>query len=246
MDTMGRCTAGATCGLTGRCDGAGACQNAPTSTSCGAAMCNSDGTFSPAGNCDGAGTCRQVPASCGHYVCRANACLTTCTGDGDCVTGDTCQSGSCTNLKPLGAACVAGTECLSTFCAEGFCCNAASCGSCRSCALTATRGTCTPVTAGTADAGCVVSAVATCGTNGLCDGAGQCASYPTGTTCRPSECPAGSSRTDWTCNAAHSCISSPFDCQAYTCDATLNACRTSCTADVECTTGHSCLASLCQ
>ncbi len=187
MDTMGRCTAAPPCGLTGRCDGAGACQNAPTSTSCGTATC-SGATFTPTGNCDGAGSCKQTPTSCGHYACGASACLTTCANDGDCISGDSCQSGSCTNLKPLGTACVGGAECLSGFCTEGYCCGAASCGSCRSCALAGSRGTCTAVAKETLDPTCPMTDVMTCGTNGLCDGSGGCANYPAGTSCKPSLC----------------------------------------------------------
>ena len=96
-------------------------------------------------------------------------------------------------MKPLGTACVVDTECISNFCTEGYCCDAKPCGKCRSCALTGSVGTCTAVAAGDPDpAGmCLAMSVSTCGTNGACDGAGECASYPAGTNCKPSECPAG-------------------------------------------------------
>ena len=56
--------------------------------------------------------------------------------------------GLCTNLKANGAACVAGTECFSGNCTEGFCCASASCASCNSCAVAGKQGTCQPVPAG--------------------------------------------------------------------------------------------------
>jgi hypothetical protein len=248
MDTMNRCTAAPPCGFTGRCDGAGACQYAPTSTSCGTATCTG-ASFTPVGNCDGAGACKQTSTSCGHYVCGAGACLTTCTRDQDCVTGETCQANSCTSLKPLGTACTLPTDCLSGFCTEGVCCNAQSCGSCQSCALANTRGTCTPVAAGSSDpaAVCTMMAVSTCGTTGVCDGSGQCARYAVGTACLPSTCPLGTAaRTDWACNAAGSCISTLIDCHTYSCDPATNSCRTTCTDSTDCANGSTCMANLCQ
>ena len=59
-----------------------------------------------------------------------------------------------------------------------------------SCALTATKGTCSPAAAGSdpfnqcADVG----ATNPCGTNGSCDGAGACQFYSAGTNCAPASC----------------------------------------------------------
>ena len=64
-DSMNRCTPAPECGYTGLCDGAGACQNAPTNTSCGTATC-SGAIFKPVGNCDGAGGCKQTETGCGR------------------------------------------------------------------------------------------------------------------------------------------------------------------------------------
>jgi len=247
-DAMNRCTSGLECGYTGLCDGAGACQYAPTSTSCGVASCTG-AIFTPVGNCDGAGLCKRTPTGCGRYVCGSNnACLTTCTKNEDCIAGDTCQSGSCTNLKPLGTACVAGAECLSGACTEGYCCDATACGKCRSCARPGNLGTCTAVAAGNPDpvGMCMAMSVSTCGTTGACDGSGECASYPTGTTCQPSTCPAGSAlRTDWKCSGG-SCISSQVDCLTYMCDSTLNTCRAACTVPEDCVAPATCTSGLCQ
>jgi hypothetical protein len=247
-DGLNRCTPGGQCDFTGLCDGAGACQYAPPSTSCGVASCTG-ATFMPPGNCDGGGHCTQTSTGCGRYVCGGNnACLTMCTTNADCIAGDTCQSGSCTNMKPLGAACVTDGECISNFCTEGFCCNAKPCGKCLSCARTGSLGTCTPVAAGDADpaAMCLAMSVATCGTTGACDGAGECASYPTGTMCKPSECPAGGAvETDWKCSGG-SCISSQANCMAYTCHATGNVCLTTCTVDTDCASGLTCASGTCQ
>jgi hypothetical protein len=48
-----------TCGLTGTCDGLGACASYPAGTECAAASC-AGGGFSSARVCDGAGTCKPA------------------------------------------------------------------------------------------------------------------------------------------------------------------------------------------
>jgi hypothetical protein len=45
-------------------------------------------------------------------------------------------------LEPDGAACSTGAECVSTFCADGVCCNAACAGPTEQCNLAGQRGTC--------------------------------------------------------------------------------------------------------
>jgi hypothetical protein len=72
----------------------------------------------------------------------ASAC-TTILGDFE-VTNDVGGEGGVTSNKALGAACGAGTECASTFCADGVCCESACSGTCESCAV-AEKGKCLPV-----------------------------------------------------------------------------------------------------
>jgi MYXO-CTERM domain-containing protein len=94
-------------------------------------------------------------------------------------------------LLPNGSACMAGSECMSTFCVDGVCCNNACAGGttdCQACAMAAgapANGTCAPVAAGRS---CRVS-------TGVCDPAETCNGTATtcpadglaaaGTVCRP-------------------------------------------------------------
>ena len=244
MEPHGGCMANPPCGFNGTCDGNGACRNAAATTSCGAATC-SGSTFTAVGNCNGAGACVQIPVSCAPFACGAAACRTTCSGNGDCAGGFTCMSNTCTDLKANGAACTAETECFSGNCTEGFCCAAASCGSCKSCAVAGQQGTCQPVPGGGPDpAGvCTNMAASTCGTTGSCDGTGQCATYPTGTTCMPSTC-AASTLTAFTCTGG-TCTPHVTDCTPYACDGS-SACRLSCSDPADCAASFVCNAPACE
>src|SRR5262249_37192438 len=68
-DTMNRCPPNPPCGNTGACNGAGACQLAATTVSCGTQSC-SGSTFTPLSHCNGTGNCLAPTASsCTPYVC---------------------------------------------------------------------------------------------------------------------------------------------------------------------------------
>src|SRR6185436_9259570 len=77
------CTASepATCGLDGKCDGAGACRHHAAGTGCGAESC-SDGasvsSYASARTCNGQGTCMPATtSSCGSaYRCGGTKCRT--------------------------------------------------------------------------------------------------------------------------------------------------------------------------
>jgi hypothetical protein len=245
MEPHGGCTPNPPCGFNGQCDGNGACRNAPATTSCGAASC-SGSTFTPVGNCNGAGACAQPPASCAPFACGAGACRTSCGVDTDCAAGFTCLSNVCTNLKPNGAACAAEAECFSGHCSEGFCCAVASCGSCRSCAVVGKQGTCEPVPDGQMDPArvCMSMAASTCGTTGVCDGGGQCATYPVGTACGPPTCGAAM-LTTFTCAAVGQCMPHVTDCAPFACDGAA-ACKQSCAVPADCAPAFVCNAPVCQ
>jgi hypothetical protein len=243
----GRCAASPPCGFVGTCDGAGACRNGPTTTSCGTASCTTS-TLTPVGFCDGAGTCKQTPVSCGAYVCGAGAtCLTTCAANVDCAAGFSCASGSCTNLTPNGGACTDGTQCISGHCVEQVCCGAASCPACSSCAVAGKAGSCQPVAKGGADplASCLAMAASTCGTDGTCDGSGSCALHATGTTCLAALCDAATSMLTAasTCDGAGTCVPgtasscAPYACAAAACKAAPCADGSDCAAGAACDSG---------
>jgi len=132
---------GTTCGA--RCDGydGGKCNFAPTTTACGTDGC-ATGVETHVGTCNGAGACNSTSKTCGLYKCGATSCLTTCTATSDCITGYRCKDGACAPAGDTGSPCLAPTDCSSKFCADGFCCEAASCGVDGSCGLPTHEGTC--------------------------------------------------------------------------------------------------------
>jgi hypothetical protein len=263
--TMGLCTAVPTglpdpaalctdhgptsCGTDGKCQ-AGACQKYPQGTACSGASCPTPGsTFTAGGTCDGAGTC-SVPAatSCFPFGCGLNACNSTCTSNADCAPPATCSGSSC-GLKPNGAVCQAGAECQSTFCAQGVCCATACTGTCMSCALQGTAGTCAPVAPGGSDptGTCTDKGAASCGTTGFCNGSGGCAVYAAGTQCAAPVCvddtTAALART---CDGAGTCKpATPQTCAPFKCSGTTKSCISVCTADTDCATGQVCNAGAC-
>jgi hypothetical protein len=84
----------------------------------------------------------------------------------DCVSGYTCSASVC--KKDVGQVCMVGSECASTFCVDGVCCNSSCTGPCRKCSLPTTVGTCTNVPNGQdPDNECT-------GGTGFCNGAGAC------------------------------------------------------------------------
>ena len=135
------------CGRTGKCDGAGACQLFAAATPCGPPSCTA-GTETGASTCSGAGVC--VPGtqrSCGPFVCGPDRCLLSCVGDTDCAAGASCGGGTCATALANGAACSAADTCASGFCTDGICCESACMEPCRQC-NGSTPGTCTLITVG--------------------------------------------------------------------------------------------------
>lgn len=128
------CTAsGGECG--GECDASlrAACTYPTAVKSCGSPTCT--GGSAHASHCDGAGACDQdVNRSCAPYQCGASACLSACTGDGDCVSGFICSdaqeciptpSGKCSAdlTQALDADGVLVATCTPYFCSNGQCAN---------------------------------------------------------------------------------------------------------------------------
>jgi hypothetical protein len=76
-------SAPSTCGLDGRCDGAGACRSYVAGTECGGRACQ--GSFvASVSTCDGAGSCQPgMNIVCTPYLCdpTSGKCLNSCTSD---------------------------------------------------------------------------------------------------------------------------------------------------------------------
>jgi hypothetical protein len=99
------------CGATD-CNATGGCVYPNKMTSCGDAGSCSNGMQTAATLCDGQGAC-PPPAvtACTPYICGPNACLTTCTTNADCVSGDFCdtvKSACCSGLVTGGTVLVDG------------------------------------------------------------------------------------------------------------------------------------------
>jgi hypothetical protein len=84
----------ASCGMTGVCDGAGACSRYPESTVCAPLTCK-DGIISEA-SCNAGGQCVATTMSCVPYGCDIDKCNTTCKSIDDCAAPNVCtQEGTC-------------------------------------------------------------------------------------------------------------------------------------------------------
>jgi len=136
--------------------------------------------------CMGAGQCTS--GICTDDVCCNMACMGPCQAcdiggnkgscsnisngldpDMECAGAEFCNGvGACS--KALGASCVLGGECSSTFCADGVCCDGACGGLCRACTMAKTgqaAGTCANVTMNT-DPESECAGVLTCAAGGEC------------------------------------------------------------------------------
>jgi hypothetical protein len=235
----------ASCDRNGQCDGAGACQLYAPGAVCGATTC-SGGTQSGF-SCDGFGTCVTGPTSCSPYLCAdATQCATSCASDALCIASSYCRTsdGTCQPDQSNGATCTLGSQCISGNCVDGYCCDQ-QCGTlCKACAAAKTggsNGTCSNVIAGADfDDECPDDGAASCDRNGLCNGAGACQLYASGTACLTTTCTAGT-QTGYACNGLGACdpnVTTP--CAPYVCGA--SACNTTCTDDAGCVSSHYCSA----
>jgi Cellulose binding domain len=231
------------CGTNGSCNGAGACQFYPAGLNCGAASCTGS-TLTQARTCDGAGACRAaMTAMCVPYVCGTAACKTTCTSTADCVSPNVCTNGSC-GKNPIGATCAVAGDCGSGFCAQNVCCNSACTGTCQSCALAGSAGTCAPVPAGAAPnptTQCATTTASTCGTDGLCDGAGACRKYVSGTQCAAATCTGTSFKPPNLCNGTGICGTvTPTTCGGNLICGTNGQCKATCASSADCVAPNLC------
>jgi hypothetical protein len=223
------CAANGECGNTGTCNGSGACTQQPASTSCGLPESCTNATHQPPSQCSGSGTCNQTsPQTCGGFLAcdTNNMCRPSCSSDSHCIGGYYCSDGGCVPNKGLGEMCGRDGECNSTYCTEGFCCQADVCPMCHSCAIAATRGICTQVAAGQPDPSltCVDQTPASCGTNGLCNAGGTCDRYDISTECATS-CD-GTNVTHTYCDVTGSCSGLSLDelCLSQMCSTSTNMC----------------------
>jgi hypothetical protein len=148
--------------------------------------------------------------------------------------------------KSNGATCAADVDCASNVCAQGVCCATACGGTCQSCAQAGSLGTCKVVPAGQDPLNqCADQGVATCGTDGSCDGSGACRRYGAGAVCVAAMCATSSYTAARTCNGTGTCGAAPAPtaCGRFVCNA--NGCLSSCTTNADCTSPLLCSGGAC-
>ncbi len=156
-----------------------------------------------------------------------------------------------------GKACVQSSECGSSYCVDGVCCDRACDGACEACTSSkkaaGADGVCGPSPADdTVDEACNQQELKTCGRSGLCDGQGHCALYPEGAACTPdgaNACRQGictlvdtrshcSSDSD---NEVTDSNGNKTPCKDhFRCGVAKNACLDECTTNVDCVEGFLC------
>jgi hypothetical protein len=247
----------------------GVCGCGPGQTLCGGTCvntlndplnCGACGTSCGAGVCDGGVctlTCEVTKRDCDNNL--ANGCEVDITIDPNncggcgltCGAGQSCVAGACTGgqqLWPNGSPCASGFACQSGFCTDGFCCNQACGGTCQACAGVLTggvNGACGAILANTDPKDqCAATPQFTCGTTGVCNGAGACTLWPSGTQCVGPQCFGGTQFAASMCNGAGNCVQGTAQsCNPYVCGPT--QCKTSCSTNADCTSGYVCSAGAC-
>lgn len=113
------------CGLSGQCDGKGACALYSAGSSCTYSACAGPTTGTLNSACNGLGACKPVatvPCELG-YECVSGTCKSGCNTNSDCdaALGFICsETKDC--KKPKGSACASDSNCTTGACQWGFCC----------------------------------------------------------------------------------------------------------------------------
>ena len=239
-----------------KCDGAGSCLSSTLQEACGLYACQDAGGDSPPScptsctgdsECDASANawCHKVRGECvvGKYdgelcaqdsECGSNQCI-----DGACCRGD-CGAGcySCNTAYTGVSGSSQGNPCsVNADCGDGYCLDSGTC---------IDRGLCEPVLATVSWGGdCVPEAFSTCGRNGYCNGSGTCSDHVTGTECSAAYCVNEDVYGPSTCDGGGTCNAGSFveDCSPYNCSN--GACRDSCGAASDCSSGNRCCAGVC-
>jgi MYXO-CTERM domain-containing protein len=223
------CTAGAQCTSSFCVDGF--CCNSNCANTCYA--CNKTGAE---GNC----SVIQVGQ-------QDHSATTTCDGPTKYCSG----SGTCAmDKKPNGQACPNGnSDCGSGFCVEGVCCNSTCLGTCQSCTVAGSEGTCVNSSPGQQDP----NATTPCTGSNYCDGTGVCTSglKANGSACGgATQCGSGYCQDGVCCEeactaACYTCAASGNGkCTGVVAGGTDSNAATKCEAPNFCTALHECTSGL--
>jgi hypothetical protein len=146
------------------------------------------------------------------------------------------QADSATPLLAVGRACKSDGQCGSNHCADEVCCATACTGKCNACASASTGlpdGTCGPALAGVDPHDECGKSAQTCGTDGTCDGKGQCRFAAFGLSCGAETCTAGTYTPPSACDGKGLCATpDPISCGTYPCSG--SKCSMSCSASLPC------------
>jgi MYXO-CTERM domain-containing protein len=147
------------------------------------------------------------------------------------------------SLSIDGVACQSSNECRSAYCVGGIWCDQPCDGVCQTCRASEKAsggdGVCGFAKAGVDPADdCPDQGATSCGTNGVCDGAGACAKYPSGTACAAPVCQGGTLHSS-ACSAQGVCVQASTSCAPYAC-ADGVSCATTCALDTQCQSAATC------
>ncbi len=240
--------AAATCGTTGVCSGAGACQFYSNSTVCVAGSCNGSLATKP-DLCSGNGVCVDAGTQqCAPFACSAGVCSVSCASDAQCAAGNYCSAPNCLPKKVTGTPCSTASQCQSGSCADGVCCATACTGTCTACSAAKTGaadGTCAVIPGGQdPDNECNDQGAPSCGQTGVCDGGGACELYWNDVACGPPSCVGTVLQYADQCNGIGNCLDGGSQqCAPYACN--LAGCLVTCAGDLDCAPSSYCVAPSC-
>jgi hypothetical protein len=173
-------------------------------------------------------------------------------GDSGGAAGGGAGAGGTGGMRPVGtgtdgSSCSSGGDCLSSWCVDTVCCATECLGACMTC-KGGTPGVCLPANDGSNPRNaCAMMSPGSCGTTGVCNGAGACRYHAAGQACDSTpgcDATASSLVTARTCNGMGDCVASTSQsCNGYRCASA--TCGTTCSADTDCAASHFCSASVC-
>jgi MYXO-CTERM domain-containing protein len=207
------------------CDGAcDACSEA--------AGADADGVCAPvAAGSPGVPACDTLACTGESPVCEPCSRNRDCPPDRRCAADDTCR-------KADGEECVDPSECASTLCVDGVCCESACRAQCAACAEPGALGSCVAVSGEPrGDRPPCAGDPGVCG--GACDGAesSSCRYAPAASVCA-SSCEDGRETTD-VCDGEGACVQGDLrSCGDYACGP--DRCLETCEDDADCATGRRC------
>ncbi len=134
----------------------------------------------------------------------------------------------------IGWPCASPSDCDNGTCVDGYCCDSlcdpgVPANLCAACNVPGSEGHCVPALAGTdPHQQCTADTMASCGHDGLCDGAGHCRLWAAGTVCGGATCSSDTETYAPTCDGNGHCLAgTSVSCYPYACGS--GACDTSCT-----------------